>query len=133
MSRLAHPKPDRYAKVVHKIDYTGLAQPKRQPIRDARLRSFVRSRGCQIEGLNGHVCGPRYKGRLVMEFAHIGVLGMAIKSSDELGIGLCHDAHQEQTAINWPAFIRKYHINPKEIARQLNEEYRARHPQKETR
>ena len=128
MTKLALPKPDRFERTEKRIDYTSLRHPKVQPVRDARLREFVRRRGCSIRGLHGHKCGPRIGWRLAIDFAHIGKLGVSIKSSDHRGIGLCHDAHREQTAMNWKQFAKKYGIDPDAIAEGFVAEYAARIP-----
>jgi hypothetical protein len=113
------PKPDRYAKREQRIDYTKLAHPKVQPVRDAGFRAFVRRRACSIFRMLDHKCGPRVNGLYVIDFAHVGKLGLSIKASDEHGIPLCHDAHMEQTAMGWKRFAVKYGIAPLKISRAL--------------
>jgi hypothetical protein len=140
-NRLALPKPDRHAPR-ERMDYSKLALKKDIAQPDSKFRADVRSRGCQVRRRSPQLhprCAPMVGSeyspkRPVVDFCHTpapGKKGMSKKASDlGNGIGMCHSLHLEQTETGWPAFAKKYDVDPVAIATELAADYVRRHPEK---
>lgn len=127
------PKPTKADRLLKRsrIDTRNLALPKQTNTADPRYRERVRRAGCQLakHAREKHPkCSPQvgsdYTKRPLIQFAHVPGGGvrkaMGRKVSDVGGgIGLCANAHAEQTQIGWPRFIAKYGIDPIAIAEAL--------------
>jgi len=140
------PKPRRGVRLakVHRVNYDRLAMAKDVSQPDAKFREFVRKRGCQVRLRSrakharcSPVIGTDYSRRPLIVFAHTPTGGkrtMSRKASDVgHGIGLCSDLHDEQGAIGWKRFAKKYDIDARAIAEELAAEYAAKFCGKERR
>lgn len=86
-----------------------------KPARSQSHLAFIRSLPCCVSGRTWGV-----------EAAHVGIRGMAQKSSDFDTIPLNRTFHQEQHRIGLKTFCRSYELNMPEMLQMLQERPRIR-------
>lgn len=92
-------------------------KPRRGPLRDRRLREFIRQHPCAVCGTLRNV-----------ECAHTGPHGLGVKSGDDTGIPLCfwdHQGSNESLHALGPERFQKLHgLKIGALVKELNAEWR---------